>query len=243
MNSQFERSNEFATLFKFGELTFHDASRQLMHHGVELRLSPQARSILRLLLLSWPRPLSRDRLEEKLWPSTFFCETSVEEIMHELRTVLDGEAREASSVQAIDRIGYVLSPDVQQVSCPPLAAALVSGLGRHPLYEGESSVGRAVDNSIVLNDDRISRHHAVITVFSGRAWLRDLGSMNGTFVAGHSIGVSLAPLSSRSSICFGSLSASIVFCGSSAAAAGERDPERERPREDNHRPIMGVPVW
>ena len=239
MHSQFGRGSESSILFRFGELTFHDASRQLMHHGVELRLSSQARRILRLLLLSWPASLSRERLNEELWPSTFYCETTVDELIVELRVVLG--SRKASSVRVIERVSYVLSADVQRVSCPPLAAALVSAHGGHPLYEGENSVGRANDNSIVLNDVRISRRHASIMLLGGKAWLRDLGSTNGTFIAGRCIGVSPAAISSSSRISFGSLSASVVFCGSSEAPVDEA--EEPRPQRDEHRPIAGVPVW
>lgn len=242
MHSQFGRGSESSILFKFGELTFHDASRQLMHHGVELRLSPQARRILRLLLLSWPATLSRDRLNEELWPSTFFCETTIDELVDELRVVLG--SRKASAVRVIDRSSYVLSADVQRVSCPPLVAALVSAHGGHPLYEGENSVGRASDNAIVLNDVRISRHHASIAVFRGRAWLRDLGSTNGTSIGGHSIGASPVAISSSSRISFGTLSASVAFCGSSEAPADEDDEaEKPRPQGDRQLPIVGVPVW
>ena len=47
------------------------------------------------------------------------------------------------------------------------------------------SVGREDDNSIQLNDDRISRFHAKIQEHSGRVILTDLESTNGTRVNGH----------------------------------------------------------
>lgn len=49
------------------------------------------------------------------------------------------------------------------------------------------SVGREEENSIQLNDDRISRFHAKIQYHSGRVILTDLGSTNGTRVNGHPI--------------------------------------------------------
>ncbi|MGE5333970.1 MAG: FHA domain-containing protein [Nitrososphaerota archaeon] len=42
--------------------------------------------------------------------------------------------------------------------------------------------GREVDNDIVLNDERISRHHAEVRVDHGVAVLLDYGSMNGTLI-------------------------------------------------------------
>jgi hypothetical protein len=47
-----------------------------------------------------------------------------------------------------------------------------------------SSIGRDVNNSIVLDDDFVSAVHAALT-YRGRAWyVEDLGSTNGTFVNG-----------------------------------------------------------
>jgi pSer/pThr/pTyr-binding forkhead associated (FHA) protein len=42
--------------------------------------------------------------------------------------------------------------------------------------------GREVDNDVVLNDVRISRHHAEIRMDHGRALLLDYGSTNGTLI-------------------------------------------------------------
>lgn len=43
-------------------------------------------------------------------------------------------------------------------------------------------IGREVDNDIVLEDERISRHHAEIRMDHGVAVLLDYGSMNGTLI-------------------------------------------------------------
>lgn len=43
-------------------------------------------------------------------------------------------------------------------------------------------IGREVDNDIILNDERISRHHAEIRMDHSVAVLRDYGSMNGTMI-------------------------------------------------------------
>ncbi len=50
-----------------------------------------------------------------------------------------------------------------------------------------TSLGRDVNNAIVLDDDFVSSSHAALT-YRGRAWyLEDFGSTNGTFVNGHQI--------------------------------------------------------
>ncbi len=51
----------------------------------------------------------------------------------------------------------------------------------HPLRE-MNMIGRAADNTIVLEDERVSAHHARLTYTGGQWLLEDLGSRNGTFV-------------------------------------------------------------
>lgn len=50
--------------------------------------------------------------------------------------------------------------------------------------EGLTRLGRAIENDIVLEDSTVSQRHAVISFDAGRAFLRDLGSSNGTFIEG-----------------------------------------------------------
>ena len=52
-------------------------------------------------------------------------------------------------------------------------------LGGQPL-----SIGRDADNSIVLRDLHVSRHHARITLENGEYWIEDLASQNGTLLDG-----------------------------------------------------------
>ncbi len=53
--------------------------------------------------------------------------------------------------------------------------------------DGPTRIGRALDNDLVISDTTVSQHHAVISFDNGRAFVRDLGSSNGTFLEGRRI--------------------------------------------------------
>jgi pSer/pThr/pTyr-binding forkhead associated (FHA) protein len=49
------------------------------------------------------------------------------------------------------------------------------------------TIGRGVDNNLVIGEQSVSLHHATFSKTSGRFWLTDLGSSNGTYVNGQRI--------------------------------------------------------
>jgi adenylate cyclase len=55
--------------------------------------------------------------------------------------------------------------------------------GKSLPIEGTCSIGRGTSNQLILQDERVSRQHAVIrTGEDGECWIIDLGSANGTYV-------------------------------------------------------------
>ncbi|WP_322821508.1 DUF3662 and FHA domain-containing protein [Chloroflexus sp.] len=51
-----------------------------------------------------------------------------------------------------------------------------------PIATTTVTIGRGLDNDIILEDTRVSRKHAQLRYRQRRFWLTDLGSTNGTFV-------------------------------------------------------------
>ena len=56
-----------------------------------------------------------------------------------------------------------------------------------PLAKDTITIGRSPDNDIVLDDQRVSRHHARLVRQNGHFILTDLGSSNGTWLYGERI--------------------------------------------------------
>ncbi len=62
------------------------------------------------------------------------------------------------------------------------------GAGRRLPLAGPIVIGRARDTDLVLEDGEVSRHHARVTPLDdGSARVEDLGSANGTFLAGNEL--------------------------------------------------------
>jgi hypothetical protein len=57
----------------------------------------------------------------------------------------------------------------------------------YPLQPGALRLGRAVDNDIVLTDERVSRHHLEIRTTPQGSAMMDLQSANGTFINGQRV--------------------------------------------------------
>lgn len=58
---------------------------------------------------------------------------------------------------------------------------------RYALPPGRATLGRGLENDVVLEDPRVSRHHAEIYLRGNDWYLKDLDSTNGTFVNGYGI--------------------------------------------------------
>ncbi len=68
--------------------------------------------------------------------------------------------------------------------------SILEGLERGRIYSAVPtpvSIGREADNTIQLNDDRVSRFHAKVQDDGGQVILTDLDSTNGTRVNGHPV--------------------------------------------------------
>jgi pSer/pThr/pTyr-binding forkhead associated (FHA) protein len=67
---------------------------------------------------------------------------------------------------------------------PESAFLIIQGTKAVPLTLDVIKIGRSHDNSVVIDDPRISRHHAEIRAINERYVLFDLGSSGGTFING-----------------------------------------------------------
>ena len=99
----------------------------------------------------------------------YFLWTVVRVLLRDLRAA----AREPGA--ELGRLVVVASPSGE----PPAGASFS--------LDAVTTLGRDVNNTIVVDDEFASGSHAVLT-YRGRAWyVEDLGSTNGTYVNGHRV--------------------------------------------------------
>ena len=72
----------------FGDFAFDPDARDLLRGGQRVELSPKALELLRALLEARPRALSRNQLQDRLWPTTFVAESNLPSLIKEVRTAL-----------------------------------------------------------------------------------------------------------------------------------------------------------
>ena len=155
----------------------------------EVHLSPKAFELLLLLVRQRSRALSKQELQDALWPSTFVGETNLATLVAEIRRALDESAQGATIVRTVHRFGYRFMAAVTEAAASPFVAErrhmyLATADRQFPLRDGATIIGRAGDAEVQIDAGGVSRHHARITVADGEARVEDLGSKNGTFVDG-----------------------------------------------------------
>jgi hypothetical protein len=132
-----------------------------------------------------------------LWVFVFFVVYAVRSDLfgEKVKRLIPSKAAPVSSAQSV----FLTSAQTPLATPrPPVATTPAAAAGPLTLVitagakQGESitlttkpvSIGRSSDSSIVIRDDYTSTHHARLEYRSGKWIINDLGSTNGTFLAG-----------------------------------------------------------
>ena len=177
---------------RFGDCTLDSETRELFRDGRPVHVSPKAFALLELLLAERPRALSKERLQEKLWPRTFVSEANLATLAAEARRAIGDSARGSSLLRTVYGFGYAFSGEVSEESGNAAPAPGPFRILREdeeiPLHPGEWILGRDPKASVRIDDSTVSRRHALLRVAAEAATIEDLGSKNGTLVNGRKVG-------------------------------------------------------
>lgn len=194
----------------FGPFALDPGTRQLTRGAVVVHLTPKAFDLLETLVRERPNVLSKDELQQRLWPDTFVAEANLSNLVAEIRQALDDSARTPVFIRTSHGHGYAfcgtttLSEAAGDPRAQPAAAWLEWDRQRFPLSVGEHVIGRDPDVQVRLDHTTVSRRHARIVVRPDGATLEDAGSKNGSF-RGNARVVTAVPLADGDLIGIGSL--------------------------------------
>jgi DNA-binding winged helix-turn-helix (wHTH) protein len=175
---------------RFGNCLFDSATREVVRDGQPVSLSPKAFQLLELLIRHRPNALSKQAIQEALWPHTFVAEANLANLIADLRAALGDDARDPRVIRTLQRFGYSFQaipeplPDDSATVRALAACRLIWGEREVALREGENFLGRDEESIAWIDVHSVSRHHARIVVMGESATIEDLGSKNGTFVQG-----------------------------------------------------------
>ena len=171
----------------FGGCVLDLETRELRREGALVHLPPQVYRLLEILIERRPRVVTKDELDELLWPKSYVARSSLGRVVAELRDALGDDAHEPQIVRTVHAVGYAFCAEVVHEGVAATTAAravLVWGQKIIEIAEGEHTLGRGFDCQIRIDASGVSRNHARITVAVAATTIVDLGSKNGTWVNG-----------------------------------------------------------
>lgn len=191
---------------RFADFVLDSDARQLRRKGADIRLSPKAFDLLRALLARRPDVLSKRHLMALIWPDTFVVEANLNVVIAEIRRALGDDRQAPRFIRTVHGVGYafcgqafdITDGGTDAVVRPEARPSTALGAGpsteiragcwlvlksrTFPLSTGENLIGRDPRSTVWLEDESVSRRHALISVDGETASLEDLESTNGTFL-------------------------------------------------------------
>ena len=90
----------------FGSHRFDVESGRLWSGTTELRLTPKASAVLRMLLLHAGKPVTKEELFASVWNGTIVSDDALTSCVQELRKALEDDARQPRFIETRHRRGY-----------------------------------------------------------------------------------------------------------------------------------------
>jgi DNA-binding winged helix-turn-helix (wHTH) protein len=182
-------------------------ARLVRREGIDIHLAPKAFELLLILVRNQPNAVSHEQLHAALWPGVHVSETSLAALVTQLRKALGDTPDGGRVIRTLHRVGYAFVGDAVVSGHTPVADAPVCRLiWRSESFEaraGVSVIGRDRECAVRIDADSVSRHHARLNVTEREISIEDLGSKNGTWVAGERIH-GIVPLTHGTSFRLGS---------------------------------------
>lgn len=176
--------------FRFDQFCFDSDRKALLRGGEPVRLTPRAFRLLELLLMRWPKAVSKRDLLDYVWSGAIVEEANLKTLVLEIRTALEERGGRPQVVRTVYGFGYAFAGDLEEGEPQVRAAAALSvRWDDHSvlLPLGAHLIGRRPDCAVVIDANSVSRVHARLEVLRDAMRIQDLNSKNGTYVDGRRI--------------------------------------------------------
>jgi DNA-binding winged helix-turn-helix (wHTH) protein len=183
-----------AMTLRFGEFVLDSSARRLSRSGTDVRLSPKAFDLLCALVARRPDVLAKGDLLAAIWPDTYVIEANLNVVIAEIRRALGDDRHAPRFIRTVHAVGYAFcgqALDVDDAAARP-GSRPSTALGARcwlswkdrsfALADGDNVIGRDPRSQIWLDDESVSRRHALISVNGDVACVEDLESTNGTLL-------------------------------------------------------------
>jgi DNA-binding winged helix-turn-helix (wHTH) protein len=192
---------------RFGRFVLDTGTRELAADGRDVHLAPKAFDLLELLVERRPAAVPRAEIEKRIWGATHVSETSLANLVGELRKALDDRGRPPRWIRTVHAFGYAFCGEAAAFGSKGTADEtyrLILDRREVALGPGENLLGREAGAVAWLDSASVSRRHARIVVDASGATIEDLGSRNGTHVNDRPVAAPLR-LSDRDEIRLGTV--------------------------------------
>jgi DNA-binding winged helix-turn-helix (wHTH) protein len=165
-------------------------ARVVRRSGTDIHLPPKAFDLLLILVRHQPNAVPHEQLHTTLWPGVHVSETSLPALVTLLRKALGDTADEGRVIRTLARVGYAFIGDATFAGHALAGTPICRLVWRRRSFEvsaGESVMGRDRGCAIRIDAESVSRHHARLHASARTVSIEDLGSKNGTWVAGDRI--------------------------------------------------------
>ena len=113
----------------FGEYRFQLDTGQLWFRREEVRLTPKAAAVLKILVAHAGSPVSKDELFASVWPDVAVTDDALTTCVQELRRVLSDDAKHPQFIETRHRRGYQFIAAVSRENPPTPAASAAPASG------------------------------------------------------------------------------------------------------------------
>lgn len=105
--------------FEFGEFLLDTDEKVLLRRGEPVSITPKIYDLLYLLVKNHGHIVEKNLIMNEVWTDRFVEESNLTYSIHQLRTILDDDAKNPEFIETVPKRGYRFIAEVKEVSAKP----------------------------------------------------------------------------------------------------------------------------